>query len=333
MRRTAKGSAADARHLSSVPAVSAPVGPRLDRRVEYVTGADDEGSRLDSFLADRPEVGSRSQAAMLVESGAVTVDGVRRAKSFRVPAGGRVVVELSDPVAGSPAAEDLAITVVYEDEWLLVVDKPAGMVVHPAPGHPTGTMVNALRGRGIAGGDAYRPGIVHRLDRDTSGLLIVAKDPAVHRRLQEMIRRREVQRRYIALIHGRPSSVSGTIEAPVGRDPRRRVGMAVGGIAARSAVTHFRITEELGDLTLVEVRLETGRTHQIRVHFLAIGHPIVGDPMYARRDVLNIGRQFLHSAVLGFSHPVSGLAMRFESPLPADLALALAEARRRAGLG
>jgi 23S rRNA pseudouridine1911/1915/1917 synthase len=301
--------------------------------MEYVAGPEDDGLRVDSFLGSRPEIGSRSHAAALAEAGAVTVDGVVRLKSHKISTGGRVVVHLAGPEAGLPLAEDLPIAVVYEDDHLLVVDKPAGMVVHPAPGHATGTLVNALRGRGIAGGDAYRPGIVHRLDRDTSGLLMVAKDPAVHRRLQEMIRRREVERRYIALVHGRPASVSGTIDAPVGRDPQRRVSMAVGGVGARPAVTHFRILEELRDLTLVEARLETGRTHQIRVHFLAIGHPVVGDPVYARRDALGVGRQFLHSAVLGFVHPVTGETLRFESPLPEDLAAALAEARRRAGLG
>jgi 23S rRNA pseudouridine1911/1915/1917 synthase len=301
--------------------------------MEYVAGPEDDGLRVDSFLGGRPEIGSRSQAAALAEAGAVTVDGVRRMKSHRISPGGRVVVHLTGPDAGLPLAEDLSIAVVYEDDHLLVVDKPAGMVVHPAPGHATGTLVNALRGRGIAGGDAYRPGIVHRLDRDTSGLLMVAKDPSVHRRLQEMIRRREVERRYIALVHGRPASVSGTIDAPVGRDPQRRVSMAVGGVGARPAVTHFRVLEELRDLTLVEARLETGRTHQIRVHFLAIGHPVVGDPVYARRDALGVGRQFLHSAVLGFVHPVTGETLRFESPLPEDLAAALVEARRLAALG
>lgn len=301
--------------------------------MEYIAGPEDDGLRVDSFLGVRPEVGSRSQAAALAEAGAVTVDGVLRLKSHKVSSGQRVVVHLSDSDVGLPRAEDLAIAVVYEDDQLLVVDKPAGMVVHPAPGHPTGTLVNALRGRGIAGGDAYRPGIVHRLDRDTSGLLIVAKDPAVHRRLQAMIRRREMDRRYIALVHGRPASTSGTIDAPVGRDPHRRISMAVGGVGARPSVTHFRVLEELRDLTLVEARLETGRTHQIRVHFLAIGHPVVGDPLYARRDALGVGRQFLHSAVLEFVHPVSGASLRFESPLPEDLAAALAEARRRASLG
>lgn len=301
--------------------------------MEYVAGPEDEGLRVDSFLGARPEVGSRSQAAALAEAGAVTVDGVQRPKSHRVSTGQHVVVRLPGTEVGAPLAEDLAVTIAYEDDHLLVVDKPAGMVVHPGPGHATGTLVNALRGRGIAGGDAYRPGIVHRLDRDTSGLLIVAKDASVHRRLQEMIRRREVERRYIALVHGRPASVLGTIDAPVGRDPQRRVSMAVGGVSARPAVTHFRVLEELGDLTLVEARLETGRTHQIRVHFLAIGHPVAGDPLYARRDTLGVGRQFLHSAVIGFVHPVSGETLRFESPLPQDLAAALAEARRLTRLG
>ncbi len=250
-----------------------------------------------------------------------------RAKSFRLSAGQRITVDLPEEPGSQPMAEDLPITVAYEDEWLLVVDKPAGMVVHPSRGHASGTLVNALYGRGIAGGDVSRPGIVHRLDRDTSGLLVVAKDTEVHRRLQQMIRERHVERKYLALVHGRLATQTGTIEAPVGRDPQRRMSMAVGGTAARHAVTHFRVVEDLGDFSLLEVRLETGRTHQIRVHFLAIGHPVVGDPVYARRDALGVGRQFLHSAGLRFVHPVTGAEMSFESPLPPDLVRALAEAR------
>jgi 23S rRNA pseudouridine1911/1915/1917 synthase len=181
----------------------------------------------------------------------------------------------------------------------------------------------------LAGGEEFRPGLVHRLDKDTTGLLVVAKSAEAHRRLVAMIRRRAVDRRYLALVHGSFSGESGTIEAPVGRDPVRRKSMTVGGVAAREARTHFRVVERLGDFTLVEVRLETGRTHQIRVHFMAIGHPVAGDPTYARRDVLGVGRQFLHSYSLSFEHPMTGAAVDVKAPLPADLAATLA--RLRAG--
>ena len=209
----------------------------------------------------------------------------------------------------------------------MVVDKPAGMAVHPSRGHASGTLVNALLGHGAAGGEYFRPGVVHRLDKDTTGLLVVAKSAEVHRRLTAMMRRREVDRRYLALVHGSFSVESGTIEAPIGRDPARRKSMAIGGLAARDAVTHFEVKERLGDYTLVEARLETGRTHQIRVHFLAIGHPVAGDPVYARRDPLGLGRQFLHSHSLAFVHPVTGRPIAVESPLPPDLASALESLR------
>jgi 23S rRNA pseudouridine1911/1915/1917 synthase len=179
----------------------------------------------------------------------------------------------------------------------------------------------------LAGGEGFRPGVVHRLDKDTTGLLVVAKSDEVHRRLVAMMRRRAVDRRYLALVHGNFAAESGTIEAPVGRDPVRRKSMTVGGLAAREARTHFRVLERVGDFTLVEVRLETGRTHQVRVHFLAIGHPVAGDPMYARRDVLGLGRQFLHSYRLSFSHPMTGEELRIEAPLPTDLAAALVRLR------
>ena len=189
--------------------------------------------------------------------------------------------------------------------------------------------MHALLGHGIAGGDSFRPGIVHRLDKDTSGLLLVAKDREVHRRLTQMIRSREVERRYIALVHGRVSAPSGTIEAPIGRDPQRRKTMAVDGAGARDATTTFLVRERLSEFTLLDVRLETGRTHQIRVHFLAIGYPVVGDPTYARRDPLGVGRQFLHSYRVRFAHPVTGAEVTVESPLPPDLAVVLE--RLRAG--
>ena len=209
---------------------------------------------------------------------------------------------------------------VFSDEWLAVVDKPAGLVVHAAPGHRGPTLVDALSDLLGGGEDPVRPGIVHRLDKDTSGLMIVARTDESHRRLSEMIRRREVERRYLALVEGRPRSRSGTIDAPLGRDHRAPERRAVGGRGARDARTHFEVLETFADDTLVEARLETGRTHQIRAHFAAIGHPVCGDPRYGTPHRHGLKRQFLHSARLDFAHPIGGEALSFASELPEDLA-------------
>ncbi len=304
--------------------------------IERPVSADMAGSRLDVVVGAIPEVGSRSRAEVLVAEGLVLVDGIARPRSYRVREGQVVRVEVPDSAHDSGddlTAEDIPVPIVYEDVWLLVVDKPAGLVVHPAPGHAGGTLVNALLNHGLAGGEeGFRPGIVHRLDKDTSGLMVVVKDAEVHRRLSDMIQRRAVRRRYLALVHGRPAA-SGTIEAPIGRHARDRTVMTVGGAAAREAVTHFVLLEELGEYSLVEVRLQTGRTHQIRVHFRAIGHPVCGDPAYARRDPLRVGRQFLHSHRLAFRHPVTGRELDLHSPLPEDLAAVLARLRGASGAG
>jgi 23S rRNA pseudouridine1911/1915/1917 synthase len=216
--------------------------------------------------------------------------------------------------------------VVHADDWLAVVDKPAGLVVHPAPGHRGPTLVSELGELLAGGGDAERPGIVHRLDRDTSGLMVVARSDESHRALARAIAAHEVEREYLALIEGRPRSRSGTIDAPLGRDHRAPERRAVGGRGSRDARTHFEVVEALPADTLVRVRLETGRTHQIRVHFAAIGLPVVGDPRYGRRRH-GLARQFLHSAALTFEHPGTGERVRFESALPSDLAEALERAR------
>lgn len=299
------------------------------RVIEVPVNADAAGVRLDVFVGGMADVGSRSRAEALIVQGAVVVDGSVRQRSYRLKEGQIVCLTASLLPVGEgapPQPEDIAVRVVYEDEVLLVVDKPAGLVVHPARGHPTGTLVNALVHRGLAGGEAGRPGIVHRLDKDTSGLMVVVRDVATHRRFVEMIQQRVVKRCYLALVHGRPAR-SGTIEAPIGRLRRDRKAMTVGGAAAREAVTHFTVIEEFREHTLVEARLETGRTHQIRVHFQAIGHPVCGDPVYGRRDTLGIGRQFLHSYQLAFRHPVSGEELAFSSPLPDDLAGVLTRVR------
>ena len=287
------------------------------------------GSRVDRFLAGLEEVGSRAAAERLLSAGEVLVDGTAPGKSERLRPGQTVEYRAAAPPAAALAPVDLALTVPYDDEALLVVDKPAGLVTHPARGVREPTLVHALLAHGIAGGaDPERPGIVHRLDRDTSGLLVVAKTAEAHRRLQEALRARALERRYVALVHGRPPSRTGTIDAPIGRDPLDPVRMAIEGRAAREAVTHFEVEEALPAYTLLGVRLETGRTHQIRVHLAAIDHPVAGDPLYGRPGhPLGLQRQFLHAARLAFDHPLTGERIDLRSPLPEDLQAALQAAR------
>lgn len=304
------------------------------QRLQLAVAPEWAGQRLDVVLGRIEAVGSRARAARLIEEGAVLVDGRRRPKNFRLAAGQELLLDLAflSRQAGSlEPAPGIDVPIVFADAYLMVVDKPAGLVVHPAPGHPEGTLVNALLQYGLSGGEPFRPGIVHRLDRDTSGLMLVAKDEAVHRRLSHMIRRREVERCYLALVHGDIPNQTGTIEAPVGRDERQRTAMAIEGRGARSAVTHFTVLERFDSFTLLEAKLETGRTHQIRVHFQAIGHPVACDPTYSPGKALGLARQFLHSHRLRFEHPVTGEPLALVSQLPADLAEPLARLRRAAG--
>ena len=295
--------------------------------MELRAGPDDAGARLDAFLA--APLGSRSRAQRLIDEGRVTVDGAPVPKRHRLAAGERVVVEDAAAPAtptAAPTAPALPFAVPYEDEHLLVVDKPAGLVVHPAAGHREGTLSQALAGR-AGGGEEGRAGIVHRLDRDTSGLLVVARDEPTHRALREALARRELVREYLALVEGRPPARTGTIEAPLGRDRRHRTRMSTDTDQPRAAVTHFALEEALPAATLLRVRLETGRTHQIRAHLLAIGHPVAGDPEYGTPGLLGLERQFLHATRLAFTHPATGVEVDVRSPLPADLAGALARAR------
>jgi 23S rRNA pseudouridine1911/1915/1917 synthase len=284
------------------------------------------GERLDRYLASLPEVGSRGAAERLLAEGAVRVDGDPRAKSHRL-AGGEVI-ELA-PVAHPkpPAPPELDLPIPHQDEHLFVVDKPAGLVVHPAPGNQAGTLAQGLVAAGAEGGDEERPGIVHRLDRDTSGLLVVARSQEAHERLQELVRRREVEREYLALVVGRPRSRSGTIDAPIGRDRHDRLRHSLDTATPRQAVTHFELEELLPRHALLRVRLETGRTHQIRVHLAAIDLPVAGDPTYGVPGDLGLERQFLHAARLAFAHPFTGARVDVTAPLPPDLAAALAAAR------
>jgi 23S rRNA pseudouridine1911/1915/1917 synthase len=218
-------------------------------------------------------------------------------------------------------------TIAYQDEHLIVVDKGPGVVVHPGRGHREDTLAQLLAPL-VAGGEEERAGIVHRLDRDTSGLLVVSRSEEAHRRLQEALAARLVEREYLALVEGRPPARTGTIEAPIGRDPRVRTRMAVGGAGAREARTHFTLERALSDTSLLRLRLETGRTHQIRVHLQAIGHPLCGDPEYGRPGRLGLERQFLHATRLAFEHPITGVRVEVHSPLPADLQGALGRAEQ-----
>jgi 23S rRNA pseudouridine1911/1915/1917 synthase len=257
----------------------------------------------------------------------VLVEGVRRPKSHRLEGGEALEAQLPEASVRGLVAEDLEIRVAYEDEHLLVVDKPAGLIVHPAPGHASGTLVHGLFGRVAGGDDAERPGIVHRLDRDTSGLMVVARSAEAHRRLQALVRRRALERHYLALVCGRPGSRRGRIEAASGRDRRDPTRHSLDTDAPRDAVTHFELVELLPRHALLDVRLETGRTHQIRVHLEAIGLPVAGDPVYGRPRELGLERQFLHAARLAFPHPFTDERIEIEAPLPPDLVAALERAR------
>jgi 23S rRNA pseudouridine1911/1915/1917 synthase len=292
-------------------------------------GDGQDGERLDTFLARAPEVASRAAAQRLIDAGAVTVDGVARRRSWRVSPG--EVVEAQTTDEGAEDAAPVTFDVVYEDDHLLVVDKPAGVVTHPAPGHRGPTLAGALAGRAAGGVERERAGIVHRLDRDTSGLMVVAKTEEAYAALTRMMRRREIRREYLALVSGHPDAERGTIDAPLGRDRARRTVVSTRSDHARRAVTHFRVLERFSRTSLLEVRLETGRTHQIRAHLAAIGHPVCGDPSYGGRECgrrLGLQRQFLHSFRLMFSHPASGELLSCESKPPVDLRPILDVAKR-----
>jgi 23S rRNA pseudouridine1911/1915/1917 synthase len=283
-----------------------------------------EGTRLDRFLAE--PLGSRAQAQQLIDERRVLVDGRVRPKRHALKHGELVEVRARDDREMDPeSGVEAPYAVAYEDEHLLVVDKPPGVVVHPARGHRTGTLAQALARRGAGGGeDPWRAGIVHRLDRDTSGLLVVAKDDAIHRALKELLSARRLTREYLTLVEGHPDARSGTIEAPIGRHRRDRLLMSIDTDEPREARTHFDLERALPLASLLRVTLDTGRTHQIRVHMASIGHPVCGDRQYGHSALYGLERQFLHAARLAFEHPVTGHLVDVSSPLPADLATALA---------
>jgi 23S rRNA pseudouridine1911/1915/1917 synthase len=274
------------------------------------------GERLDRFLATR--LGSRSAAERAVEAGAL-VDGIARAKSYRLTGGEEV--EVPAPAAAVEIAPPPEPAIAWQDEHVLVVDKPAGLVVHPGHGHAHGTLVHALAGK-IAGGDPERPGVVHRLDRDTSGLMVVARSEEAHTRLQQLVRERALERTYVALVRGRPRSRTGRIEAPIGRDRNDPTRISLDSDSARDAITHFEVERLLAEHALLRVTLETGRMHQIRVHLAAIDLPVAGDPVYGV-PLAGLERQFLHAAELAFPHPFGGERVEARSELPDDLVAAL----------
>lgn len=270
------------------------------------------GERLDRFLAT--QLGSRSAAERAVEGGA-RVDGSARPKSFRLAGGEEIELPVAVPApAVAPPAEP---AIVWEDEHLLVIDKPAGLVVHPGAGHASGTLVDALAGK-IAGGEPGRPGIVHRLDRDTSGLLVVARSQEAYELLTELVREHALERTYTALVKGRPRSRTGRIEAPIGRDRGDATRISLDSESAREAITHFEVERLWPEHALLRVTLETGRMHQIRVHLAAVDLPVVGDRTYGVAEP-SLGRQFLHASELAFPHPVSGDRIETRSELPLDL--------------
>jgi 23S rRNA pseudouridine1911/1915/1917 synthase len=285
------------------------------------------GKRLDVFLSGEAEDYTRSYIQKLIEDGLALVNGVAARASYKVKQGDLIRLEVPEPEGMESKAENIPLDIYYEDSDVIVINKPRGMVVHPASGNYSGTVVNALLYHcgdlsGIGG--VLRPGIVHRLDKDTSGLIMVAKNDAAHVELARQLKERLVTRIYLALVHGRVKEQTGVIDAPIGRDPKNRQKMAVVHKNARNAITNYRVLKRFDGYTYLELKLETGRTHQIRVHLSYIGHPVAGDPKYGpSRPHFDLKGQFLHAAVLGFKHPRTGACLKFEAPLPGELATVL----------
>ena len=292
-------------------------------------GLDDRGVRLDVFLARRLENLTRSQIQILNQSGAIRVNGGREKAGFRIRGGETIEVDLQVLTAEPITPEQIPLQIYFEDQDLAVIEKPAGLVVHPGSGTRGGTIANALmfhfKNLSDVGGEG-RPGIVHRLDKKTSGLLMVAKNNVAHAKLSEAFQQRRIQKTYLALVHGRPKRVEGTIELTVSRHPTVRTKMAAGRPSGRAAHSEYKVLETFPGFSLLEVKIATGRTHQIRVHLSAIGYPVVGDDVYGERSYKEfvrkygeLGRYFLHAASLSFEHPMTGKSMEFHSPLPPEL--------------
>lgn len=294
------------------------------KKTELIINGEMDGTRLDLVLSVALEEFSRSFIQKLFEKGKITVNGsVCTQKKYKASAGDLINIELPEPEKVEVQAEDIPLDIVYEDDDLLIVNKPAGMVVHPAPGNSSGTLVNALMhhcGDNLSSiNGVIRPGIVHRIDKNTSGLLMVAKNDKAHNSLSQQLAEHSITRKYRAIVYNNIREDEGTVNEPIGRDPRNRLRNAVTDINSRNAVTHYRVIERFGQFTYIEAVLETGRTHQIRVHMSHIRHPLLGDELYGPvKNKLGASRQMLHAGILGFVHPSSGEYMEFESPLPDD---------------
>lgn len=291
-------------------------------QVNIAVSEEQTSERLDKFLSTTEPEWSRTQVQQWVKDGLIEVNGKQVKANYKVQAGDQIKVAIPDPEALDVEAEPMDLDIYYEDEDVLVVNKPRGMVVHPAPGHVSGTLVNGLMAHckdlsGING--VMRPGIVHRIDKDTSGLLMVAKNDMAHESLVNQLVAKTVTRKYTAVVHGIIQHDTGTIDAPIGRDKKDRQSMTVTKENAKQAVTHFDVIERFKDFTVVECRLETGRTHQIRVHMKYIGYPLAGDPKYGPRKTVDFNGQLLHAGVLGFDHPRTGEYIEFTAPIPADM--------------
>ena len=290
---------------------------------EFIIDEEMQGTRLDMVLSLVIEEASRSHLQKLIDSGEVQVNGeINNSKKYKVKSGDSIQVAIPEPVRLDVTPEDIPIDIVYEDEDVLVVNKPKGMVVHPAAGNYTGTLVNAIMFHcktlsSING--VIRPGIVHRIDKDTSGLLMIAKNDTAHRCLADQLAVHSITRAYHAIVYHNFTEEAGTVNAPIGRDPKNRLKMAVTKLNSKEAITHYKVLQRFGSFTYLEARLETGRTHQIRVHTAHINHPLLGDLVYGpKKKVLGVETQMLHAKLLGFQHPRTGEYMEFESPLPEE---------------
>lgn len=311
----------------------------MQKRIEFTVTAEQEGKRIDQILADLLDGYSRSQAQKLFPEGRVQVNGqVSTSKKYAVNPGDVITLDIEEdsPHDAIPVAEDIPLNIIFEDDNYLVIDKPAGLVVHPANGNEHGTLVNGLINYL---GEAFqkemaeitsidRPGIVHRIDKDTTGLLVVAKTKAAFSDLSHQFKEHSITRKYMALVYNSFNEASGRIDEPIGRDPKNRLRRAVNGIEPREAVTNYRVLERMGKYSLIEASLETGRTHQIRVHMAFIKHPVVGDPVYGpRKDILGAGGQMLHAGVLGFT-TIEGKYLEFSKEPPEHFQAVLSKARR-----
>lgn len=294
----------------------------MDGRLDWLIEPQDAGERIDKWLSEQVTDVSRSQIQQWVKDERVTVNGDLVKSNYKLSYEDRVVVDVPLPVNVSIPAEPMDLDIVYEDQDIVVVNKPRGLVVHPAPGHYTGTLVNGLLAHcnDLSGINGFlRPGIVHRIDKDTSGLIMIAKNDKAHASLAEQLQNHTVTRKYIGIVHGNIIHDEGTVDAPIGRDPRDRQAMTVTHSNSKQAVTHFVVLQRWEGFSLMEFKLETGRTHQIRVHMKFIGHPLVGDPKYGKADHMPMEGQALHAGVLGFNHPSTREYMEFHQEMPEDM--------------